>query len=232
MNYIIDVKTLGILNGENNSRWQTETLRDEYYRSMNPPPPREKAVCKTPELQAIHDNKNLTRDEKIAAAKVLLNAATVTAASVTAANKTSDISRIRRAVATLANKINRKLKNLSASFKKAWEVIKGKTILSKVNGVSFGRTQTALQHLLRYEPQDIVVELIREPDNAHDENAVGIHVSAKGSKTYQIGFLPRDLAQYIAKLIDKGIKLTATFKGVTGGTEYFHNFGALIELKI
>jgi len=98
--------------------------------------------------------------------------------------------------------------------------------------VTFGRTQTALQRLLRYDLADIAVELVREPDNAHDENAVGIHVSAKGSKTYQIGFLPRDLAQYIAKLIDNGITMTATFRGVTGGTEYFHNFGALIELSI
>ena len=36
-----------------------------------------------------------------------------------------NIQEIRKAVATLANSINKKIKNLSAAFKKAWAEIKG-----------------------------------------------------------------------------------------------------------
>ena len=142
-----------------------------------------------------------------------------------------NIQEIRKAVATLANRINKKLKNLSAAFKRAWAVIKGKTITSKVSGVTYGNTQTALARLTKYNVQDVNVELTRESDNKYDVNAVGVQVSVKGSKAYQIGFLPRELAQYMAKLMDNGIKLTAAFKGVTGGTEIYHNYGVLIEIK-
>lgn len=145
--------------------------------------------------------------------------------------KTNSITKIRKAVATLANKINRKIKNLSAAFRKAWAIIKGKIIQSKISGVTFGNTQKALAHLTKYNPEAVSVELVRESGNEHDINAVGVHVSVKGSQGYRIGFLPRDLAQYISKLIDNGIALTAAFKGITGGTEYYHNYGALIELK-
>ena len=55
--------------------------------------------------------------------------------------KASNITTIRKAVATLANKINSKIKDLSRAFKKAWQIIKGKTIQSKVSGVTFGNTQ-------------------------------------------------------------------------------------------
>ena len=144
--------------------------------------------------------------------------------------KTREITKIRKAVATLANKINGKIKNLSAAFRKAWAVIKGKTIQSKVAGVSFGNTQKALQQLTKYSPKAVSVELIRE-NNEHDINAIAVTVSVNNSKTYKIGFLPRDLSQYMAKLIDNGITLITSFKGVTGGTEYYKSYGALIDIK-
>jgi len=144
--------------------------------------------------------------------------------------KTREITKIRKAVATLANKINGKIKNLSAAFRKAWAVIKGKTIQSKVAGVSFGNTQKALSRLTKYNPKAVSVELIRE-NNEHDINAIAVTVSVNNSKAYKIGFLPRDLAQYITKLIDNGITLITSFKGITGGTEYYKSYGALIDIK-
>ena len=217
-------------------------------------------------MQAIIDNQNLTREEKLAAGRAIKEAAAdeitmateqelaeqehsiamaqgrdwtadsmdamANEAAAVAGTKASEITKIRRAVATLANRINKKYKNLSASFKKAWALVKGKAVSSKVSGVTYGKTQTALQHLIRYDTRDITAELIREPGNEYDDNAVGVHVSVKGSKTYQIGFLPKDIAKYISNLIDSGITLTATFTGVTGGTERYHNYGALIEVSI
>ena len=138
--------------------------------------------------------------------------------------KTREITKIRKAVAALANKINGKIKNLSAAFRKAWAIIKGKIITSKVAGVSFGNTQKALKQLTKYSPKAVSVELIRE-NNEHDTNAIAVTVSVNNSTAYKIGFLPRDLSQYIAKLIDNGITLITSFKGVTGGTEYYKSYG-------
>jgi hypothetical protein len=180
-----------------------------------------------PAINAIARDATLTREEKIDAARAILAAE---AAKEKAAEKV--ITTIRRAVATLANSFNKKLKNLSAAFKAAWELIKGKTILTKIVGVTFGNGQKALQHLTHYAPQDIQAELVREPENEHDKNAVAVAVSANGSAFYRIGYLSCDLAFFISKVLDKGIALKTQFKGVIGGEAHgpFHNYGGMIEL--
>ena len=47
-----------------------------------------------------------------------------------------NIHTIRRIVATMANRLKKMGLTLSAAFKKAWELIKGKAIESKVAGVT------------------------------------------------------------------------------------------------
>jgi hypothetical protein len=149
------------------------------------------------------------------------------------------ITEIRRAVATLANQINKKIKNLSRAFKKAWATIKGETIQSKIAGVSFNDAQQVLERLTTVEAGKVTVGLVREADNEFDANAIAVTINVNKNKLpHKIGYLPRELAAYMAKLIDKGLKLTAAFKGVTGGTRlsgrqvegYF--WGALIEIKL
>lgn len=143
------------------------------------------------------------------------------------------ITNTRKAVATLANKINGKIKNLSAAFTKAWQMVKAQIFLtSKVSGTTFHNRQKALAKLARYNPQLVSAELIREVDNQYDNNAVGVHLAANGSNSYQIGYLPKGIAEYIGKLIDNGIKLTATFISVTGGYADAFNYGALVEIQI
>jgi uncharacterized pyridoxal phosphate-containing UPF0001 family protein len=143
-----------------------------------------------------------------------------------------NIQEIRRAVATLANKINKKLKNLSASFKKAWAVIKGQIISSKIAGVTFGDTQQILERLVTVDAEKVSVGLVREADNEFDTNAIAVTVNVNKDKPpRKIGYSPRDLAQYMAKLIDKGLKLTAVFKGVTDGMEGCY-YGAVIEIRL
>jgi hypothetical protein len=142
------------------------------------------------------------------------------------------ITEIRRAVATLANQINKKIKNLSRAFKKAWAIIKGKTIQSKVAGVSFNGTQQVLERLASINVEEVEINLVREAQNEFDANAIAVTVNVNKNKApRKIGYLPSDLAQYMAKLIDKGLKLTAAFKGVTGGMEGCFR-GALIEIKL
>ena len=142
-----------------------------------------------------------------------------------------NINQIRRAVAILANKINRTIKNLSRSFKAAWAFIKGKTITTKLSGVTFGVAPKALHRLTQYEPDDVDVTLVREPDNAHDEHAVAVHVGVNGSATVKIGYIPRQLSRFIAILLDAKISPGVTFLGVTGRREPYHNYGALVDIS-
>ena len=58
------------------------------------------------------------------------------------------------------------------------------------------------------------VILIREPKNPHDENAVAVF----REDGEQIGYLPRDNAEWVARVIDGGKKVEAKIKWITGGT--------------
>lgn len=144
-----------------------------------------------------------------------------------------NINEVRRTVTTLANRINRKIQNLSSAFIRAWQMIKAQQlIISKVTGTTFQNRQKALARLARINPKNISVELVREHDNKYDTNAIGIHVSVNGGSLYQIGFIPREIAELIASIIDKGIQLKAAFRGVTGDTFDRFNYGALVEILI
>ena len=44
------------------------------------------------------------------------------------------ITGIRKKVAIIANRLNKTLKDLSASFKRAWQIVKGHEVASKVAG--------------------------------------------------------------------------------------------------
>jgi len=142
------------------------------------------------------------------------------------------ITRIRRQVAIIANRINKRLKNLSAAFKQAWQIIKGRELISKVAGVTFGNRQAALRKLEQYEVGAVNVTLEREAGNAYDPNAVKVNVNVGGGTAYHLGYIPTDLAAVLAPVLDKGIALIARFKEVTGGTFDKPNYGALITVEM
>jgi hypothetical protein len=131
---------------------------------------------------------------------------------------------------------------LSAAFKRAWQIVKGRLLLSKIAGVTFGNRQTALSHLTKYSPKDVAVALRREADNQHDPNAVAVDVSVNGSRAVSLGYVPREWAKLIAPIIDAGLKLAVSFKEVTGGIGHKLNyrilpepaksFGALVEIQL
>ena len=71
-----------------------------------------------------------------------------------------NIHTIRRIVATMANRLKKMGLTLSAAFKKAWELIKGKAIESKVAGVTKGNRQKALARIAAaYRPNQVNVWL-------------------------------------------------------------------------
>jgi hypothetical protein len=140
---------------------------------------------------------------------------------------------IRRMVATMANRLKKKGLTLSAAFKKAWELVKGKSINTRVTGVSKGNRQKALYRILTvYRPEQVRVSLERDRANLYNANAVNVIISVNGSKTYNLGCIPRNLAYIVSALIDKGIELIAAFKEVRGHYMSYMNYGAVITLKL
>lgn len=144
-----------------------------------------------------------------------------------------NIHTIRRIVATMANRLKKMGLTLSAAFKKAWELIKGNTIESKVAGVTKGNRQKALHRILtHYKPKQVRVWLERDKANLHDNNAVNVFVSVNGSDSYNLGCIPRNLAYVVSALVDKGISPKATFKEVRGHYTQYMNYGAVITLQL
>ena len=144
----------------------------------------------------------------------------------------TNITRIRKQVATIANRLNKKMQDLSAAFKRAWQIVKGKLLVSKIAGVTFNNRQAALRKLNQYDASAVNVALEREAGNAYDPNAVKVNVSVGSGAAYHLGYIPKDLAAVLAPLLDKGIGLVARFKGVTGGTFDKMNYGALITVEM
>ena len=142
------------------------------------------------------------------------------------------ITRIRKQVTSMANRINKKINNLSAAFRRAWQIVKGRELISKVSGITFGTRQRALRKLEKYSAGMINVAFEREANNAYDVNAIKVMVHVGSGDKYHLGFLPKDLAALLAPIMDKGIELVTRFKAVTGGFEGRENYGALIAIEL
>lgn len=140
---------------------------------------------------------------------------------------------IRKKVATIANRLKKMGLTLSQAFKRAWELVKGNVIHTKVSGVTKSNRQLALHHIAtRYNPEDVTVKLVRERANLYDNNAVKVFVSVKGSMAYDLGYIPRNLAYVVSSIMDKGMELKAAFKEVRGRYADYMNYGAVISLQI
>ncbi|PRS35506.1 hypothetical protein C6Y02_17455 [Bacillus sp. NMCC4] len=74
------------------------------------------------------------------------------------------------------------------------------SVISKVTGVSFGKRQTALNHLQHYDRRRIKVTLQHEPTNPYDQNAIAVIVTVIGKECYQIGYIKKAFAEIYALL--------------------------------
>lgn len=133
----------------------------------------------------------------------------------------------------MANRLKKMGLTLSSAFKKAWELIKGNTISTKIAGVTKGNRQLALHRIATlYRSEQVKITLERDRANLFDNNAVKVLVSINGSDSYEIGFIPRNLAYVVSALMDKGIQLTADFKEVRGRYTSYMNYGMVITLNV
>ena len=144
-----------------------------------------------------------------------------------------NIHTIRRMVATMANRLKKMGLTLSTAFKKAWELVKGKSINTRVAGVTKGNRQKALRRILTaYRPEQVRVSLERNTANLYDNNAVNVVISVNGSARYNLGCIPRNLAYVVSVLLDKDIQLAAAFKEVRGRYMPYMYYGAVITLQL
>lgn len=140
------------------------------------------------------------------------------------------ITLMRRKVATMANRLTKMGMTLSAAFTRAWALIKGETITTKIKGVTYGNAQKALEHLTRYQPERIVVELERDKYNLYDSNAIAVKAGIKGKGVVKVGYLPAPLAKVISALLDKDIQVKALYGEIRGKYERYMNYGMVINL--
>ncbi len=135
-------------------------------------------------------------------------------------------------VMTIANKLVTQGYNRTNAMVKAWVLVKMPLVETKVSGVTFGKRQKAIQHLSRYNPQDITINLVRERENPQDRNAVAVYATVRGKGSYCMGYLPKALAAFIAPLMDAGKAVHSTFKEIRGLYEPYMNYGLGIEVRV
>ena len=142
------------------------------------------------------------------------------------------ITKVRKAVCVMANELKKVGYSLSQAFKKAWAQVKN-TMKVRVVGTTFENRQERLQFLKQFHLNDLTVTLKREPDNEFDNNAIQIIVHIKPiSRRTVIGYLPKELARELSKVIDIGIQVKASLIQIIGGYSYKEMLGALIDIRI
>lgn len=142
------------------------------------------------------------------------------------------ITKIRKAVCTMANELRKTGYSLSQAFRKAWKRVK-LSMTIRAAGTTFENRQQCLKFLKQFQPKDLSVTLEREEDNRYDSSAIKIvaHIHSLSKKTV-IGYIPKEFARELAKVIDRGIQVKANLIQIIGGYSYKESLGALINIAI
>ena len=73
----------------------------------------------------------------------------------------------------------------------------------------------------------MLAQLVPEPDNPADTNAVAVFIAGK-----QIGYLKRDVARWHIKRLNRGEEASAIVHGVHGGTRDKPSLGVTLEVSV
>ena len=142
------------------------------------------------------------------------------------------VTNIRKAVCTMANELKKEGDTLSQAFRKAWKRIK-LSMRIRAMGVTAGNIQERLGFMKQFPVNTMQAELVREPENPFDKNAIKIviHLRSINRKTV-IGYVPRGLAAGLAAVIDAGIQAKVELLQILGGYSYKENYGCLLNISI
>lgn len=140
------------------------------------------------------------------------------------------ITKTRKAVATMANQLRKLGYTLSNAFRTAWKRIK-EGITVKAAGVTAGNRQNLLQFIAGRKQEELTTYLRRDRANTFDKYAVAVVVGIKEIGYAHIGYLPKGIAQSVAVILDHGMELQANVD-VIGGYDYKETYGALVSITI
>ena len=143
-----------------------------------------------------------------------------------------EITKIRKAVCTMANELKKAGYSLSQAFRKAWSRIK-LSMTVRVSGTTFENRQERLEFLKKFRLEDLSITLEREANNQYDRNAIQVvvHIKLIRKKTV-IGYIPKELARELSKVMDMGVQLKTNLIQIIGGYSYKETLGALINIAI
>lgn len=142
------------------------------------------------------------------------------------------ITNIRKAVCTMANRLKKEGYTLSQAFRKAWKRIKLSMVI-RVAGTMAENRQERLAFIKQFPAETMQAELVREPENRFDKNAIKIviHLRSINRKTV-IGYVPKGLASSLAPVLDAGIQAKAELLQILGGYSYKESYGCLLSINI
>ena len=142
------------------------------------------------------------------------------------------ITNVRKAVCTMANELKKEGYTLSQAFRKAWRRIKLSMKIRAV-GTTAGNIQERLGFMKQFPVDTMQAELVREPENPFDKNAIKIvvHLRSINRKTV-IGYVPGGLAAGLAAVIDAGVNVKAELLQILGGYSYKESYGCLLDITI
>ena len=135
-------------------------------------------------------------------------------------------------VMTIANRLVAQGYNRANAMVKAWVLVKMPLVETKVSGVTFGNRQKAIERLARYSPEQIHITLQRESTNQYDTNAIAVIASVEGKGSYNMGYLPKALAAFVAPLMDTGKTVKSVYKEIRGMYAPYMNYGLAITLTV
>lgn len=102
-------------------------------------------------------------------------------------------------VMTIANRLVSQGITRAAAMLQAWAIVKNPLIETNVVGVTRHRRQEAIEHLTRYDPAQIHIQLQRESGNQYDRNAIAVIATVAGRGSYQIGYLSKSIARLLPR---------------------------------
>ena len=100
------------------------------------------------------------------------------------------ITNIRKAVCTMANELKKEGYTLSQAFRKAWRRIKLSMKIRAV-GTTAGNIQERLGFMKQFPVDTMQAELVREPENPFDKNAIKIVVHLRSICKYWAAIVTR-----------------------------------------
>lgn len=142
------------------------------------------------------------------------------------------ITSIRKAVCTMGNELRKEGYSLSQAFRKAWKRVK-ESMTIRAAGTTFGNIQERLGFMKQFPVETMQAELVRDPENRFDRNAIQIVVHLRNiNRKTVIGYVPRGLATGLAAVMDAGIQVKAELLQILGGYSYKESYGCLLDIKI